>query len=121
MNEAKFVALANKLIKKNGRTATIKKLKPSQGWKEPVEDFDVTLDRNLPMCFVPASSGGLGNDLVTEDLLARVSQVALVAPTDIDLKLHNVVIDGGVSWKIEWVQTLRPANEILLYVIGVKA
>lgn len=120
MNEVKYIALCQRLINKNGRTVTLKKLKKSQGWKGDSELYEDALDRTLVACFVPASSGGLGNDLVTEDLLARVNQVALVAPTDIDLRLHNVVIDNGTSWKIEWVQTLQPANEPLLYVIGIK-
>ena len=118
MNNDKYIALATKLIRKNGRAAKIRKLQTSTGWKH-ANNFDTAADRDVIGCFIPAS-GGIGADLVTEDLIARVSQVVLVAPVDIDLRLHNVVIDGSYSWKIEWVQVLQPAEKPLLYVIGLK-
>lgn len=118
MNNDKYIALATKLIHKNGRATKIRKLLTSTGWKD-ANDFDLAADRDVIGCFIPAS-GGIGADLVTEDLIARVSQVVLVAPVDIDLRLHNVVIDGSYSWKIEWVQVLQPAEKPLLYVIGLK-
>lgn len=118
MNNDKYIALATKLIQKNGRAAKLRKLQTATGWKD-ANEFDTASDRDVIGCFIPAS-GGIGADLVTEDLIARVSQVVLVAPVDIDLRSHNVVIDGSYSWKVEWVQVLQPAEKPLLYVIGLK-
>ncbi|QFR59619.1 hypothetical protein P6F33_gp18 [Pseudomonas phage Quinobequin-P09] len=39
----------------------------------------MAVEKTLPAVFVPASGSGLGRDIVKEELLDRVEQVALVA------------------------------------------
>lgn len=123
MNSDKYIALANKLIQKNGRQITIQKLNTtstgSTPWKENAVTYNEDLTRHLVGCFVPAS-GDFAKDIVSEDLISRVAQVVLIAPTDTDLDSHNVVIDGNTTWKIEWVKSLKPADKTLLYFVGIK-
>lgn len=119
-----FVQLAQELIAENGREVQIQKLDAtavdtSKPWKGPGAPT-VAASRTLPAVFVPASGSGLGRDIVKEELLDRVDQVALVAPTDIGLADFHVVLDEGVRWNIDWAQELKPGPTTVLYVFGVK-
>ena len=121
-NYEPVIAIAKQLIKDFGRTAQFQKLSstpvdPSKPWEGPGTPV-VTQTATLDSVFVPASSG-LGKDFVSEDLIKKVSQVALVSPTITDLDKFHQVLDGGIIYKIEWVQVLKPANDIVLYVVGV--
>lgn len=123
MNYVKLAATAQRLIDKTGRMTTLQRLssKPEdedKPWKGPGSPT-VIQTKELKATFVPAS-GGLGRDLVDEELLKRVDQVALIAPSDIDLEAFNLILDGGSQWRVEWIQTLRPADIVLLYIFGVK-
>lgn len=118
-----LAALAQELILESGRTVKVQKL--SSAAADATKPWlgagaqTVTTERSLPAVFVPASGGGLGRELVDEELLKRVQQVALIAPTDIDLESFNCIEDNGSKWRVEFVQVLRPANVTLLYVFGV--
>lgn len=119
-----FVQLAQELIAENGRQVTLQKLDAtaadtSKPWKGPSAPA-VALAKVLPAVFVPASGSGLGRDIVKEELLDRVEQVALVAPTDVSLEGFHAILDGGVRWNIDWAQTLKPGPLVVLYVFGVK-
>lgn len=119
-----FVTLAQTLIAENGRLVKVQKLAsaasdPAKPWKGPGAPT-VTTERELPAVFVPASGSGLGRDIVKEELLDRVEQVALVAPTDIGLADFNIILDDGSRWNIDWAQELRPGPLTVLYVFGVK-
>lgn len=119
-----FVRLAQELIAENGRQVTLQKLDAtaadiSKPWKGPGAPA-VALAKVLPAVFVPASGSGLGRDIVKEELLDRVEQVALVAPTDVSLEGFHAILDGGVRWNIDWAQALKPGPLVVLYVFGVK-
>lgn len=119
-----FVTLAQTLIAENGRLVKIQQLSstaldPSKPWKGPGSPT-VTTERELMAVFVPASGSGLGKDIVKEELLNRVEQVALIAPTDIGLANFNMILDAGSRWNIDWAQELRPGPLTVLYVFGVK-
>ncbi|MFA7523111.1 MAG: hypothetical protein WCY71_09335 [Halothiobacillaceae bacterium] len=119
-----FVELAQELISENGRQIEIQKLdataadtsKPWKGAGTPT----VGAKKTLSAVFVPASGSGLGRDIVKEELLDRVEQVALVAPTDVSLEDFHIIMDDGVRWNIDWAQALKPGPMVVLYVFGVK-
>lgn len=123
MDYVKLAGTAQRLIDKTGRLVQVQRLdktpadgdKPWKGAGTPT----VAQEKELKATFVPAS-GGLGRDLVDEELLKRVEQVALVAPTDVNLEDFNLFVDGGSKWRVEWVQVLKPADLVLLYIFGVK-
>lgn len=120
MDYPKFAALANKLILSNGRLVKVQKLsagatdsnKPWNGTGAAV----VETEREVSAVFVDSK---LGKELVDDNLLKTVSQVALVAPTDIDLSSATVIYDGGMKYKVDFVQVLKPADTIVLYIFGV--
>lgn len=119
-----FVQLAQELIAENGRSVKLQKLDatssdPSKPWKGPGAPT-VAVEKTLLAVFVPASGSGLGRDIVKEELLDRVEQVALVAPTDVSLEDFHAILDDGVRWRIDWAQALRPGPLVVLYVFGVK-
>lgn len=119
-----FVELAQELISENGRQIRIQKLdataadtsKPWKGAGTP----KVGTERTLSAVFVPASGSSLGRGIVKEELLDRVEQVALVAPTDVSLEGFHIILDDGVRWNIDWAQALKPGPMVVLYVFGVK-
>lgn len=117
------ITVAKELILEFGRTANYQILSstaadPSKPWDGPGTPV-VSVDIPAPSVFVPSSGNGLGKDLATEDLLKKVKQVALVSPVDDRIEKCHQIVDGGITYKIEWVQTLKPANEIVLFVVGV--
>lgn len=123
MNYDKLAATARRLIAKTGRGIALLQLSseaddPDKPWKGPGEPT-VKKKKDIIGTFVPASSG-LGRDLADEELLKRVDQVALIAPTDENLETYTSIRDNGVEWKIEWMQVLKPAEQVLLYVAGMK-
>lgn len=124
MNSDKLIALAQRLIKKNGRVVELQKLTRSntsdKPWKENTETYISEDSVEVDACFIPASSD-FGENVVSTELISRVDQVALIAPTTVDIKFHNVVIDRNKQWKIDWVQVLDPADKPLLYVVGLKS
>lgn len=68
--------------------------------------------------FVPPGSG-LGVTVEDDELLKRTQQVAFIQPVvGTDLSEADEVLDTGVTWKILWMQVLRPADVTLLYIAG---
>lgn len=121
----KFVKLATRLITAKGRSITLQRLsdsvadpdKPWLGNGEPTITAEVT----APAVFVPHMGSDLGMVVANPELLSTVDQVALVAPVQEGLELMNQILDtDGQVWRIEWVQVLKPAEQTVLYVVGVK-
>lgn len=118
-----FVELAKRLIAKQGRQITLKKLaattadatKPWKGTGPATTSAEAT----TPAVFLPAQGSGLGKVVTDKELLKRADQVALVAPHETDLEDMTIIVDDSVQWKIEWVQVLKPADQLCLYVFGV--
>lgn len=126
MDYAKIVKLVQRLITKNGRECTLRKLSsvaadPAKPWKGPGTP-SVASETTLRGVFVPATGDSLGREFVSDELLKRVSEVLLVAPDDAgtDFSIFDTLIDDSLQWKIEWVYVLRPADLTLLYAYGVK-
>lgn len=126
----RLASTAERLVKKNGRVATIARLSdappdPTYPWEgSDLSPQPLAEQHDLPAVFVPPSSATqLGMDAVPAELLARFEQVAIVAPGpsfSVDLKGFQVVVDGGMRWRVEWVSQLRPATQIMVYFFGVR-
>lgn len=126
----KLAATAARLVSSSGRSVTLERFnqtsadsaKPWSGPTDPRATVDATVTTKA--AFVePASVARFGIVTVDEDLLKRSDQVMLVAPGSTitaDLATFNEVVDGSVRWKIEIVRTLKPADTVMLYMIGVK-
>lgn len=122
-DHTKFVALAQKLIAKNGRLVTVCKL-PSKGnsaqpWKNDVAPAPVW-SYNVMAVFLPASGSGLSKILKNKDMLKEVNEVALIAPLDgVALEETSMIVDREQKL-LQWVQALQPAEQACLYVMGMQ-
>lgn len=124
MDYAKIVLLVQRLITKNGRECTLRKLTaeaadPDKPWKGAgVPDVESSVV--VRGVFVPASGEALGHEFISKELLARASEVLLVAPNGTALETYNMLYDNLLQWKIDWCYVLKPADLPLLYAYGVK-
>lgn len=120
---AELVATVRELIEGTGRRVTFRKLPSTpanvnQPWK-PAAAAAVTVDSFAT--FVPASSAQeMGLSVSDEELFRRAEQVCLVPPGAVDLLEYQEVLDSSKVWRIEWAEVLRPGDEVLLYILGVK-
>jgi len=122
-----MAAVAQELIDESGRDVTIIRWKqtaadaskPWEGPDDPRTDPDAS--DQVKGCFVPIGGSGLGKDSVDEDALKRTGDVCLIGPgASFDLATANELIDGSVHKKITFVQTLKPADTVLMYYVGVE-
>lgn len=117
-----MILVANELITEFGRNVSFQEFsknitdanKPWKGGTEIIEQVD-----DVPACFVPLAGSDLGKLGISEELLKRTDQIALVAPVQENLERMHAILDDGVRYKIDWIKTLRPATQTVLYVIGV--
>jgi hypothetical protein len=121
----KFVTLAKRLITQYGRVATFDMLSAGpidigKPWRGPGDPM-VTATVDTRAVFVSTSTNVLGKSWVQADLLARVSDVCLVAPVPgYDLRNTNRITSQGVSYIVEWAQELNPGIQPVLFYFGVK-
>lgn len=124
-NFTKLAATAKRLIEANGRQTTIRRVNrtPSdaqQPWRAS-EDPRVGADSvSVIACFVdPTSASKMGFLVEDDELVSRLSQVALVAATSTtaDLATYDEVLDGSQSYRIDSVDVLKPASTKMLYVL----
>lgn len=124
INYVQLAATVRALIKATGREVSLQQLSGTPGnaakpWEGPLTPT-VAFTQDVPGVFVPASGAELGEQWVSAQLLATVSEVLLVAPDTInDFSPTNQIVDGGQVFAISWVKVLKPANQILLYAMGV--
>jgi hypothetical protein len=119
-----FLDLAREMISEEGREVVFAKLdadpadatKPWRGAGAPTPVDPVTTFA----VFLPDGSG-LGKLTEDNELFKTSENVLLVAPpvTGEDLEGYHVVTDDGVRWKINVVQTVKPATLAVLYAMGV--
>jgi len=118
-----FVALAKRLIDKNGRSVNIELLskgpadanKPWRGNATPATSISTV----VKACFVPATTEMFGRTIANDDMLAKTDQIALVAQSTSNLENYTSINDGNSRYKIEWVWTLKPGSVIIMYAFGI--
>lgn len=122
-DHTEFVELAQELIAEEGRLISLLALgapaaDPTKPWNGAGAPAPVLLG-TVHAVFLPASGPGMGSIVTDKDLLKKVREVALVAPlTGVDLSTATLLRDG-VDYRVEWVQVLKPADQVCLYVFGV--
>ena len=132
LDYTKLAELARVLVSENGRTVDFVRVdqdpadatKPWNGPAAPADndDYDAFVEA-VPVAAVPPSNvNELGLTTIDQDLLKRVELIYIVAPglgVTADLATMNRVLDGGVTYKVLFSETLRPATTTLVYFIGV--
>lgn len=124
LDYAPILADAQQLIADTGRLVAFQLLDATPAdsarpWRGPAAPA-VATSSNAVATFVPAQGADLGRMGISEQLLARVEQVALVAGdvSGFDYAATHTVLDDGVRWRVDWVQTLCPGGTVLLYAMG---
>jgi hypothetical protein len=129
-DHSKFIALAKKLINKEGREISFLKLAgtsvdPDRPWKgaarpagepPPISHIAVAM-----AVFLPVGSG-FSKEYKIDELFKGAEQMLLTSPHDsstVNLAEYNLVEDDGVRWRIVGVLELRPANQTVLFAMGV--
>lgn len=123
---ASFVALAQRMIAKRGRTVSVQAFgKPDAAgatpWKATGGTAPLLWSSDQPAVALPVAGSNLSKIITNKDLLKSVSEVLLIAPADgVALAEATAVIDRGTKLTLEWVQVLEPGDTPCLYVYGVK-
>lgn len=121
---------AQALLERAGALVTFERLEtaepdPEKPWDGPENPRSPAAKSvSLPTVAVPPSSASqLGMRTVDEELLRRTSQILIVAPgaaETADLATFQEVVRDGKRSRINFVETLRPAAQTVLYFVGVK-
>lgn len=119
-----FEALAKEMIAETGRMVDFVKLEsaaadPEKPWLGPGHPTIAQITR-CPATFVPAGSGGWGTNVVTEEMLKRTNMICITASAFALPSRIDRIDDGNTSYGIEWRQTLRPAENAIVEMFGVK-
>jgi hypothetical protein len=117
----KFVALAQRLLTKHGRTVTLIELNDvgALPWEGPANPTAAP-KRSLQIagCFVePDSLQRLGLGVRIEDLVQRSKRIFL-SPGPLALDAYNQVLDEGQYFTITGMETLRPGVTTILHFVG---
>lgn len=129
----KLLAVANKLINKNGRNIILQHEQrtpadPDKPWRGPQLEKDGGTPVKLPVrgVFVPPNTvrefgiTSLGEGTLMEDMIAVSQQIVIIAGTEVDLRQFDTIKDRSESWGIKGLQVLRPGEITLLAFIGVR-
>lgn len=119
MNYDKLQQTALRLISKNGRDITLKKLKVIDNdvvWGGEADKWD-SFTQSGKAVFVMNSSK-LGKTIISDELLAQCQQICILQPMA-SITQFDHITDNSVDWKIKWIHELTPANLNMLYIVGV--
>lgn len=121
-----FVELAKELLTEEGKLITLQQLgsessDPAKPWKGMEQDNVVMEYRSVPCAFIAPIGKDLGIITVDKDLLKRTSKVAICAAVAEDLEdiITRIKDTDGTIWKVIWSQTLRPAEQTIIYIFGI--
>lgn len=116
---ARLAETARRLIRKNGRPAILRKLSrnPADPEKPWLKNSDAHQDVPLTVAFFDYEEGDIDDASVR-----RGDQIGYVeAPTTgEDLSTFDQVLDGDLTWRIENVQTIRPATQTVVYILQLR-
>lgn len=128
VDTTKAIAAAQRLLAANGRSVTLVKYDTTpadsaEPWKGPTDPrASVDVSTTTDAVFVnPTDGKRLGLSARVDDLLKTIEQLAIVSlGAAVDPAQYDELQDGGVSYKIAFVEVLRPGDDYLLGFIGVQ-
>lgn len=120
----KFQTLAQRLIKKNGRSVTFRSKSttpsdPLEPWLGFGADTDTT---GVPAVFVDYKSNEIDGSIVqTGDKVCLIAALDLGAT--IRPKTKDIIVDGTTNWNVVNVETVQPGNvaETILHKLQVRS
>ena len=123
-DHAKYVTLAKRLIKANGRQIRLQVLGQNgadsqRPWRGSASD-DVTNEYTAMAVFVPAIGRELGTLVIDTEMLKRSTHVCICEPAaeDLEEKVARIKDTDNLLFRVVWTQALKPADKTVLYVFG---
>lgn len=121
-----MAAMALRLVTQNGKTITVAKLDtaPSDAtkpWRGPADQRAPYVDsQSVKAVEIPLS--GIGKLVSKKDIPDDVTDFYIVAPEPSTPSLlgFDEVVDGAVTSRVTKMEVLKPADVVLLYIIGVQ-
>ena len=129
VDTAPLIAVAQRLIQENGRQISLIQFNSTpqdanRPWRGPSADPRATPDSTLSLfaAFVPPSGAReLGLRYVSETLLKRAEQIAIISPgANVDLSIFQEILDTGVYYKMDVLDVLKPGSATVLAFLGVR-
>ena len=109
------IALAYKLIKKNGQAVTLRKVgitapaNPSKPW---IPGINTNIDYPCTAVFFNEKES-----FKDSETLRQSTQIAYLASTGLSTTpdIDDLIVQAGQSWKIQDIETLAPNGEQILF------
>lgn len=122
-DHSKFTAMALRLIAKNGRLVDPQKVSlvpvdPVSPWKGTTQS-PVSIAGPVMAAMLPFRGFEFGSYFEQTNLFKECEQIALIAGGQGEFEDAQLVLDEGRTYAVQWVQRLRPAQETILYAIGI--
>lgn len=119
----RFLDIAVRLIAQHGREIVLQEL--SLVPKDPLKPWLGTSEQpinhtGIMGVMVPYSGNEFGSNWNNNGVFKEVAEVILVAGQPVSLDDCKLIQDEGATYKIAWVQKLRPANLTVLYAFGIE-
>lgn len=116
-----YVALAKRLIAKNGRSVTFKQINrtatdTTKPWRGNTSNFSATTITAMAV-FVDPQDMGYRTD--NTDSATRAEKLALVA-ADVEIDDYDIIEDGSINWSIIGMRILQPGETKYLYTVELK-
>lgn len=123
----KLQATAARLLAKNGRSITFIAHNVTPGnaakpWDGPADARATPASTSVQNAVMvePSSDTQLGLTSMQSDLFKRSEKIFIVSAGTTDLEQFQEILDNGVYWKIDVIQTLQPGSTVVLSFVGVK-
>ncbi len=120
-----FVTTVLELISQFGRSITVNRYKQeptdsSKPWRGPTDPIAFPdASASVKAVFEKGAAASSHLKSIDPDLINRVEEVCYIGPTTFDLMTANDIVDGGQHRRIVFVEQVKPADTVLLYIMGV--
>lgn len=117
------VATAKKLVRKYGSLETFRQIRDETDQEKPWEDGDpLNTDKPVYMVFINDSTSisDVFAAYFSGTTIADGSTVVYIADFGIQPTNKDVLIKDGVEYRIETIDTLKPARQTILHSLKVK-
>lgn len=122
-----MASVATRLIKDKGTTLVVNKLDvapadPDKPWRGPADGrapYAATVTCKAVRLGTQHQFGDLGKLIKKDDIPAEVEELYMLEPGTTDLSDFDEIVVGAVTSTIKMVLCVKPADVVLLWVLGV--
>lgn len=116
------IAMALEMIQEAGQQVQWQKtttvlIDPERPW---LGGNETTTVHTPFVCFVPEGSGDYGmSQFIPQTEVGKYSTFGLMGVQDFEPRITDTVLRDGQPLVIETINTLKPASQIVLYILGI--